>query len=114
LTSETANFFAHGYHITQQPDNFASSVATGNVSVVDFKTGELIRIVRSGNGAEGIDVSPDGREVWVTNRGENTISVFNAGSFEKVATLPAGDFPIRGRFTPDGIHFSPIRPTGRL
>lgn len=94
--------------VTITPNNrtiFASSVATGNVSVVDFKTGELIRIVRSGNGAEGIDVSPDGREVWVANRAENTISVFNAESLEKVATLPAGDFPIRGRFTPDGRLF---------
>jgi YVTN family beta-propeller protein len=75
------------------------------VSVFDMETQELITRVYSGEGAEGIAVSPDGREVWVTNRGENTISVIDAVSLELLDKIECGDFPIRAKFSPDGRYF---------
>ncbi len=91
--------------VTATPDGeraFVSSIRTGNVSVFDLNTRELITRVHSGAGAEGIAVSPDGKEVWVTNRGENTVSVFDTQTLDELAKIEAGDFPIRARFTPDG------------
>lgn len=84
---------------------FVPSIRTGNVAVFDLKNHELISHIYSGKGAEGIDVSPDGREVWVTNRDENTISVFDTRSLKKITTLSCEDFPIRSKFTPDGSLF---------
>ena len=94
--------------VASTPDNqkvFASSVRSGNVSVYDLTAGRVTGVFRSGEGAEGIDVSPDGKEVWVTNRGENTIAVFDTRTYRKLASMPSADFPIRGRFTPDGRLF---------
>ena len=81
---------------------FVPSIRTGNVAVFDLETGELLAHVYSGEGAEGIDVHPDGQEVWVTNRAENTITVIDAWTLETLASIPCADFPIRAKFTPDG------------
>ena len=37
--------------------------------------GGILAQVKTGEGAEGIAVTPDGAEVWVTNRAADTISV---------------------------------------
>jgi YVTN family beta-propeller protein len=84
---------------------FVPSIRTGNIAVIDLESGKLTGHTYSGKGAEGIDVSPDGTEVWVTNRDENTISIFDTGTLEIIAQLPCADFPIRAKFTPDGTKF---------
>ena len=62
-------------------------------------------VVKVGNGSEGFDVSPDGREVWVANAGDGTISVIDLASQHVVATLHA-EVPGANRlkFTLDGRH----------
>lgn len=79
-----------------------ANIGSGSVTVIDRASG-AVRSHATGAGAEGIDVSPDGREVWVTNRSANTLSVLDVARDSVVATLDAGGrFPIRARFTPDG------------
>ncbi len=60
-------------------------------------------VVPVGRGAEGVDVSPDGREAWVANAGDGTISVVDLAAKRVVQTLAAD---VRGanrlKFTPDG------------
>lgn len=60
-------------------------------------------VIPVGPGAEGFDVSPDGREAWVANAGDGTISVIDLGAKRVARTLDAG---VRGanrlKFTPDG------------
>ena len=60
-------------------------------------------VVKVGKGSEGFDVSPDGREVWVANAGDGTISVVDFAGRRVVATLqvnaPGAN---RLKFTPDG------------
>jgi YVTN family beta-propeller protein len=62
-------------------------------------------VVKVGNGSEGFDVSPDGREVWVANAGDGTVSVVDFAGRTVVATLqvnaPGSN---RLKFTPDGKH----------
>ncbi len=84
---------------------FVPSIMTGNVVVFDLESGELIKRIFSGAGAEGIAMHNLGNEVWVTNRDENTISVIDTRSLKVVETIPCKDFPIRGKFTPDGRYF---------
>ena len=57
---------------------------------------------KAGQSPEGIDVAPDGKEVWAANRGDATISVIDTAAMKTVATLPTGKFAFRLRFTPDG------------
>ncbi len=84
---------------------FVSSIRTGNVTVLDLNTGEIIEQLYSGKGAEGLDVSPDGKELWVTNRGDNTISIFNTENLELIKRIKSGKFPIRAKFSPGGQYF---------
>ena len=60
-------------------------------------------VVPVGHGSEGFDVSPDGKEAWVGNAGDGTISVIDIDAKKVVATLDAN---VRGvnrvKFTPDG------------
>lgn len=81
---------------------FVANIGSGSVSVVDLKENRRIANIPTGEGAEGIDISPDQAEVWVTNRAVNTVSVIDAASLKIVATLPCKDFPIRVKFTADG------------
>lgn len=81
---------------------FVPSIRTGNVTVIDLQTNSIIDQVYSGKGAEGAAVSPCGEELWVTNRADNSLTVFNTKTLEKIATLECGDFPIRIKFTPNG------------
>lgn len=84
---------------------FVSSIKTGDVTVFDLSTGKIEKQIHSGKGAEGLDVSPDGKELWVTNRGENTITIFNTQTLAKIEKIDCGAFPIRAKFSPDGKYF---------
>jgi YVTN family beta-propeller protein len=64
---------------------------------------------------EGIDVSPDGRELWVGHNQDGGISVIDTETLKVKETIKAGGVPIRIKFTPDGKYAlvsSP--PTGEL
>ncbi|WP_199200593.1 YVTN family beta-propeller repeat protein [Alkalicaulis satelles] len=81
---------------------FVTNLGSGSLTVIDRRDDAVTTIV-TGAGAEGVDVTPDGREVWVTNRAEHTISVLDAQTLEELAKFEAGgQVPIRVKFTPDG------------
>jgi YVTN family beta-propeller protein len=60
-------------------------------------------VVPVGRGPEGFDVSPDGKEIWVANADDGTVSIIDVASKEVIKTLAAD---IKGanrlKFTPDG------------
>ena len=60
-------------------------------------------VVPVGRGSEGFDVTPDGKEAWVANAADGTVSVIDLGAKQVVATL-AVNVPGANRlkFTPDG------------
>jgi len=81
---------------------YIANIRSGTASVIDRKAGTVKTIV-TGAGAEGIDVTHDGREVWVTNRAANTVSVIATATDSVVASFESGGtMPIRVKFTPDG------------
>ncbi|KAA6458197.1 YncE family protein [Acidobacteria bacterium AB60] len=54
---------------------------------------------------EGFDVSPDGREAWIANAGDGTISIIDLAAKRVTATLQAEvKSANRLKFTPDGKH----------
>jgi YVTN family beta-propeller protein len=60
-------------------------------------------VVPVGRGAEGFDVSPDGKEIWAANAQDGTVSIVDVAGKKVVQTLPAN---VKGanrlKFTPDG------------
>jgi YVTN family beta-propeller protein len=60
-------------------------------------------VVRVGNGSEGFDVSADGKEVWVANARDGTVSIIDVASKQVRETLAAdGGGANRLKFTLDG------------
>jgi YVTN family beta-propeller protein len=60
-------------------------------------------VVAVGRGAEGFDVSPDGKEIWAANAQDGTISILDFAGKKVVQTLAAGVTGAnRLKFTPDG------------
>jgi len=60
-------------------------------------------VVKVGNGSEGFDISPDGREIWVANAQDGTISVIDYAAKRVDATLAANvQGANRLKFTLDG------------
>jgi YVTN family beta-propeller protein len=62
-----------------------------------------LTVIPVGHGSEGFDVSPDGKEAWVANAQDGTISIIDIAQKKVTATL-AANVPGANRlkFTPDG------------
>lgn len=62
-------------------------------------------VIPAGRGAEGFDLSPDGRELWTANAQDGTVTVIELARKQVIATFP---IPVQGanrlKFTPDGKH----------
>lgn len=60
-------------------------------------------VIPVGRGDEGFDVTPDGKQAWVANAWDGTISVIDLASKKVTATLQANvQSANRLKFTPDG------------
>ncbi len=60
-------------------------------------------VVRVGDGCEGFDVSPDGKEIWVANAHDGTVSIIDVATKKVTQTLAADvGGANRLKFTPDG------------
>jgi DNA-binding beta-propeller fold protein YncE len=93
----------------------SGGVPTGGSSVVDEYTraadGTLslmsTPVVATGADPEGIAISPDGQNVYVTNQQDNTLSQYSVGAGGELApltpaTVPTGGSPLGVAVSPDG------------
>lgn len=81
---------------------FTANIGSGSITVLDLDSGERVRNVPTGDGAEGLAVVPDTRQIWVTNRGADTLTVLDGETFEVVREIASEGFPIRATVTPGG------------
>lgn len=81
---------------------FVTNIEDGSLSVLDIPRSRLLRILKLGEGPEGMAISPDGQELWVADRARDVISIIDTGEMSVLETLPCPSFPIRVQFTPDG------------
>src|ERR1700722_3458812 len=60
--------------------------------------------VPAGHGAEGFDISPDGKEIWAANARDATVTIIDVAARKAIQTIP---IPLRGanrlKFTTDGV-----------
>jgi DNA-binding beta-propeller fold protein YncE len=62
-----------------------------------------LTVIPVGRGSEGFDVTPDGKEAWVANARDGTISIIDISAEKVVETLDANvPGANRLKFTPDG------------
>ena len=81
---------------------YITNTISGTLTVLNRETGAQ-KVISTGPRSEGIAMSPDGREVWVADRGDSVIRVISTASDEIVDSFPSGGMsPLRMRFTPDG------------
>jgi YVTN family beta-propeller protein len=74
----------------------------GEVWAIDTDTDEVVARVVVGNHPAHVVVSADSRWAYVTNGGDNTLSVVDTASLQVVATIPTGASPHGIRLSPDG------------
>lgn len=81
---------------------YATNLGSGSLSVLDLVKGEKITDVDTGAGSEGVAVSPDGREIWVTARQADELVIVDATSLSVVKRIAMPGMPIRVVFARDG------------
>ena len=87
------------------PDNstlYTGNISSGNVSVIDRASGDLITQIETGRGAGGMAFTPDGKQLWVTNETDETITIVNVAENRVVETFSCPGIIKRIRFTDDG------------
>jgi YVTN family beta-propeller protein len=62
-----------------------------------------LTIIPVGKGPEGVDLSPNGKELWAANSGDGTVSVIDTATKKVVTTIDVGTkHSNRVKFTPNG------------
>jgi YVTN family beta-propeller protein len=62
----------------------------------------MVTNVAVGHGSEGFDLTPDGKELWVANAQDQTISIIDTAARKVVATIPSTQSANRLKITLDG------------
>jgi YVTN family beta-propeller protein len=85
---------------------FTASTQSGSVNIIERTSGPeqwTETVVPVGKGSEGCDLSPDGKEFWVANAGDGTVSVIDVAAKKVAQTINVGaKRSNRLKFTPDG------------
>lgn len=100
-----------GHMVRLSPDGARAYVtsrgAEGTLSVIYLDEDRPPDVIVTGPGAEGIDLTPDGSEIWVANRDDESISIVDAETLEITATLEARPHAGRIDIAPSGLAAMP-------
>ena len=83
---------------------YVADLRLNGVHLIDAATPRVVGFVATGVGAHGLSVSRDSRSLYVSNRGEGSISVLSFATHKVVDTwrLPGGGSPDMGGVSADG------------
>ena len=91
-----------GGHAGAAGGEHKASSAPGEVWAIDTVTRAVVAKVPVGLHPAHVTLTPDGRFAYVTNGGDNTVSVVDTQARKQVATIPVGAYPHGLRISPDG------------
>src|SRR6516165_9766986 len=80
----------------------AVSIGSNSVSFIDTASNAVKHITYVGRSPHEAFFTPDGREIWVSVRGEDYISVLDARRYGEIARIPVPNGPGMVIFSPDG------------
>jgi YVTN family beta-propeller protein len=83
---------------------FVADMAANGVWLINADRFTVIRFIHTGMGTHGFLVSRDGKYLYISNRGEGSISVlgFATGNLVHKWWIPGGGSPDMGGISPDG------------
>jgi YVTN family beta-propeller protein len=83
---------------------YSADMIANGLHVIDPYTFKKVDFVPTGKGAHGIAISRDAKVMYVSNRGEGTITVFDFATRKPIAKwqIPGGGSPDMGGLTVDG------------
>ncbi|MBL8166862.1 MAG: YncE family protein [Acidobacteria bacterium] len=82
---------------------YTANIRSNNVTAFDLSARPLKVVqIPVGPQPEAIDLSPDGKELWVGQNADGKISIIDTTTNKVRETIQAGRQPIRIKFTPDG------------
>src|SRR5438132_8253270 len=85
---------------------YTANIGSDSVSVFDLNNAPRVvglKQIAVGKGPEGIDLSPDGREVWVSHRGDGALSIIDTTTDAVIQKVTTGTkMANRVKFTTDG------------
>jgi len=85
---------------------YTANIGSDSVSVIDLANApRAIRVtpIGVGKGPEGIDLSPDGKEIWVAHRSDGALSIIDTATDKVSGTIALGTkMANRVKFTRDG------------
>src|SRR6478736_1703752 len=78
------------------------SIGSNSVTFIDTATNAVKHTTYIGRSPHEAFFTPDGKEVWVTVRGEDYIAVLNPGTYEETGRIKTPGGPGMTIFSPDG------------
>jgi len=84
---------------------FTANIASDTVTAINLNVppnAQNITQIAVGNQPEAIDISPDGKEVWVGLNAEGAIDIVDTATNKFKEKIKLGERPYRVEFTPDG------------
>jgi YVTN family beta-propeller protein len=72
---------------------YVTNESDGTLTVIDWPAGEVVRQIPVGSAPHQLDVSPDGKRLFIPLNGEHRVVVLNAVTFEVEGTVPVGRRP---------------------
>jgi YVTN family beta-propeller protein len=102
-STEMVRVQGHTAYATYEPP--ADKGGLAHIAIVDLDQRKVINSIPSGHETEGLEFSPDGKYLLVTNEGDDTISVYNLPSgtlAHSVDTKAIGTRPRGIKRLPDG------------
>jgi YVTN family beta-propeller protein len=83
---------------------YVANMDSDGVHVIDGNAFKQIEFIKTGRGAHGEYFSRDAKYMYISNRGEGTISVLDCATRKLTAkwTIPGGGSPDMGGVSPDG------------
>ena len=84
---------------------YTANIASDTVTVINTggnASPQNIKQIAVGKQPEAIDISPEGKELWVGQNGDGKISIIDTATDKIKEEITVGKVPIRLKFTPDG------------
>ena len=79
-----------------------SGFKTGDVHVLDARSGERLATLPIGAVAQGVKIAPDGRHGLAMAQADDVVAVIDLDAGERVASIPVGAGPHNAVFSADG------------
>ena len=72
---------------------FLSNRVEGTVSLIDTQDMQVVATIRIPGGPDCMDITPDGKELWVTQRFLRRVAVVDLATMKVAASIPVGKSP---------------------